>query len=91
MAILNSNLVPWMIAEFGIDYADWDHQKTATAMIAHIIMQEQLGGYTERTFPAMIDGYHVQQVAFTKMVLQQIGNYYALVFEIILPLIIIIG
>ena len=36
MATLNSILVPWLIAEFGIDYADWDNQKTATAMIAHV-------------------------------------------------------
>jgi hypothetical protein len=34
MATLNSIIVPWLIAEFGIDYADWDNQKTATAMIA---------------------------------------------------------
>ena len=87
MATLNSILVPWLIAEFGIDYADWDNQKTATAMIAHVIVTEQLGGYTERTFPAMIDGYRVQQVAFTKMILQQIGNYCAVLFEIIMPLI----
>ena len=87
MATLNSNLVPWLIAEFGIDYADWDNQKTATAMIAHVIMTEQLGGYTARTFPEMIDGYRVQQVAFTKMVLTQISNYCAPLFEIILPLI----
>ena len=87
MATLNSIIVPWLIAEFGIDYADWDNQKTATAMIAHVIMTEQLGGYTERTFPAKIDGYRVQQVAFTKTILQQIGNFCDLLFEIILPLI----
>ena len=46
MATLNSIIVPWLIAEFGIDYADWDNQKTATAMIAHVIVTEQLGGYT---------------------------------------------
>jgi hypothetical protein len=88
MATLNSIIFPWLIAEYGIDYADFDNHKTATAMIAHVIMTEQLGGYTERTFPAMIDGYRVQQLAFTKMILQQIGIYYALLFEIILPLII---
>ena len=75
MATLNSIIVPWLIAEFRIDYADWDNKKTATAMIAHVIMTEQLGGYTARTFPEMIDGYRVQQVAFTKMVLTQIGNH----------------
>ena len=87
MATLNSIIVPWLIAEFGIDYADWDNQKTATAMIAHVIVTEQLGGYTERTFPAIIDGYRVQQVAFTKTILQQIGNFCALLIELILPLI----
>jgi hypothetical protein len=56
-------------------------------MIAHVIVTEQLGGYTERTFPAIIDGYRVQQVAFTKTILQQIGNFCDLLFEIILPLI----
>ncbi len=70
-----------------LNYADVDNHKTATAIIAHVIMTEQLGGYTERTFPAMIDGYRVQQLAFTKMILQQIGIYCALLFEIILPLI----
>ncbi len=59
MATLNSIIVTWLIAEFGIDYADWDNQNTATAMITHVIVTEQLGGYTERTFPAMIDGYRV--------------------------------
>ena len=87
MATLNSIIVPWLIAEFGIDYADWDNQKTATAMIAHVIVTEQLGGYTERTFPAIIDGYCVQQVAFTKTILQQIGNFCALLIELSLPLI----
>jgi hypothetical protein len=87
MSTLNSIIVPWLIAEYGINYAEVDNHKTATAMIAHVIMTEQLGGYTERTFPAMIDGYRVQQLAFTKMILQQIGIYCALLFEIILPLI----
>ena len=87
MATLNSIIVPWLIAEFGIDYADWDNQKTATAMIAHVIVTEQLGGYTERTFPAIIDGYRVQQVAFTKTILQQIGNFCDLLIKLILPLI----
>ena len=87
MATLNSIIVPWLIAEFGVDYADWDNQKTATAMIAHVIVTEQLGGYTERTFPAIIDGYRVQQVAFTKTILQQVGNFCDLLIEIILPVI----
>ncbi len=84
MATLNSIIVPWLIAEYGIDYADFNNHKTATAMIAHVIMTEQLGDYTKRTFPAMIYGYRVQKLAFTKMILQQIGIYCALLFGIIL-------
>jgi hypothetical protein len=50
-------------------------------------MTEQLGGFTELTFPALIDGYCVQQLAFTKMILRQIGIYCDLLFEIIQQLI----
>ena len=68
MISINSTLVPWLIAEFGIHYGDWDNVKTAMPMITHVIVSQQLGGYTERTFPAAIDGHRVEQVAFTKFV-----------------------
>jgi hypothetical protein len=53
----HANLVPWLIAEYGIDYASWDHADVATEMITHIITKQQLGGYTSRTFAAIVDGY----------------------------------
>jgi hypothetical protein len=37
-------------------------------MLTHIIISQQLGGYTASTFPAAIDGYRVEQVAYTKLV-----------------------
>ena len=78
MATLNSNIIPWLIAEYGINYADIDNHRTATAMITHVVVTEQLGGFTERTFAALIaDGYRVQQSNFTKSVLKQIGMYCA--------------
>ena len=73
MATLNATLVPWLIAEYGADYASWDHVETATEMITHIVTKEQLGGYTKRTFTAIVDGHRVQQLAFTKFVLRQAG------------------
>ena len=45
----------------------------ATHMITHVITSQQLGGYTERTFPAAIDGHRVNQVTFTKFILRIIG------------------
>ncbi len=46
----------------------------ATEMITHIISKQQLGGYTSRTFVAIVDGYRVQQTASTKFVLRQAGK-----------------
>jgi hypothetical protein len=64
-----------LIAEYGIDYASWDHVDVTTEMITHIIIRQQLGGYASRTFAAIIDGYRVQQTAFTKFVLRQADNF----------------
>jgi hypothetical protein len=73
---LNATLAPWLISEYGMDhdYASWDRVDVATEMITHIITKQQLGGYTSRTFAAIVDGYRVQQTAFTKFVLRQAGN-----------------
>ena len=74
MQTLNSILLPWLIAEFGIDFASLDNTEVATEMIAHIIMKHELGGYTKSTFPAIIEGCAMQQTAFAKFVLRQLGN-----------------
>ena len=57
MQTLNASLLPWLIAEFGIDFASIDNTEVATEMIAHIIMKHELGGYTKSTFPAIIEGH----------------------------------
>ena len=75
MRTLNAILVPWLIAEFGNDFASWDHVDVATDMITHVVTKEQLGGYTQRTFAAIVEGRRVQQTAFTKFVLRQAGIF----------------
>jgi hypothetical protein len=75
MTALNANLVPWLIAEYGIDYASWEHVDVATEMITQIVTKLQLGCYTSRTFAAVVEGHRVQQTAFTKFVLRQAGNF----------------
>ena len=75
MTSLNATMVPWLIAEYGIDYQSWDHVDVATEMIAAIVTKLQLGGYTSRTFAAVVDGHRVEQTAFTKFVLRQAGNF----------------
>ena len=46
MQTLNAALLPWLIAEFGIDFASLDNHEVATEMITHIITKHELGGYT---------------------------------------------
>ena len=74
MQALNAALVPWLIAQYGIDFSSWDHVDVATEMITHIVTKEKLGGYTARTFAAVVDGHRVQQTGFTKFVLRQAGT-----------------
>ena len=73
MQTLNNILLPWLIAEYGIDFASLDNTDVASEMISHIIMKHELGGYTKTTFPAIIDGHAMQRTAFSKFVLRQLG------------------
>ena len=75
VASINAILVPWLIAEFGMHYADADNVDTAMHMLTHIIVSQQLGGYTASTFSAAIDGHRVEQVAFTKLILKTAGKF----------------
>jgi hypothetical protein len=76
MAAINSAIIPWLIAEFGMYSADssWDNVDNARHMVAHVIQSQQLGEYTEHTFPAAVDGHRVEQVTFTKFILRTAGN-----------------
>jgi hypothetical protein len=68
-----------------MDFARWGHIDTATEKITHIITNEQLSGYTERSFPAIVDGHRVarrvQQTAFAKFVLRKTGKFYVFLFR----------
>jgi hypothetical protein len=75
MASINAMLVPWLIAEYGMHYADTDNVETATHMLTHIIISKQLGGFTASNFPAAVDGHRVDQVNFTKFILKTGGEY----------------
>jgi hypothetical protein len=69
MAALNKAIIPCLTAVYGLYYADWDNVDTATHMIAQVIQSQQLGRYTERTFPAAINARFLQQsmvITFTK-------------------------
>ena len=61
-------------------FADGDKVETATHMLTHVIISQQLGGYTASTFPVAIDGHRIQQVAFTKEILKTAG-YYCVLFS----------
>ena len=74
MTAINAAVIPWLIAKYGIYYADWDNVDTATHMLTHVITSQQLVGYTERTFPAAINRHRVEQVAFSKYVLRTAVN-----------------
>ena len=74
MQTLNGFLLPWLIADYGIEFASLDNTDVAAEMISHIIMKNELGGYTKSTFPAIIEGHAMQQTAFAKFVLRQLGN-----------------
>jgi hypothetical protein len=74
MQTLNASLLPWLIAEIGIDFASLDNHEAATEMITHIITKHELGGYTTSTFPAIVEGHGMQRTAFSKFVLRQLGN-----------------
>ncbi len=43
MAAINATLVPWLIAEYGMHFADGDNVETATHMLTHVIISQQLG------------------------------------------------
>jgi hypothetical protein len=74
MSAIKKAVTPWLIAENGINYADWDNIDTTTLMVEHVIVMQQICSYTVCTFSAGIDGHHVKQVAFTKFGLRTVGN-----------------
>ena len=56
MKTINSELVPWLIAKEGINFADRENIETVTEVTAKIIIDKQLNVYTAKSFPLAIDG-----------------------------------
>ena len=74
MAAIKATSVPWLIAGYGMHYADGDNVETASNMLTHVIISQPLCGYTASTFPPAIDGHRVEQVIFTKFILKTGGK-----------------
>jgi hypothetical protein len=73
MKTINSELVPWLIAKEGFNFADRDNVETVTEMLTKIIIDKELNGYTAKTFAQSIEGKRVEQAKFSKHVLKTVG------------------
>ena len=71
---INSELVPWLIAKEGFNFADRDNVETVTEMLTKIIIDKELNGYTAKTFAQSIEGKRVEQAKFSKHVLKTVGK-----------------
>ena len=74
MKTINSELVPWLIAKDGFDFADRENVETVTEMLTKIIIDKELNGYTAKLFPLSIEGKRVEQAKFSKNVLKPVGK-----------------
>jgi len=78
--IINSDLVPIMIATEGLDFYDRNHTEKAADYIANIITTLELGGFTTDTFPREIRGRKIELTQFTTNILQTIGELHVMHF-----------
>ena len=74
MKTINSELVPWLIAKEGFNFADRDNVETVTEMLTKIIIDKELNGYTAKTFAQSIEGKRVKQAKFSRHVLKTVGR-----------------
>ena len=61
MKIINSELVPIMIATEGIDFYDSQNAEKAADHIVNIISAKGLGGFTTDTLPRALRGRKVER------------------------------
>ncbi len=73
MKVINSELVPIMIATEGPDFFDKNNVEKAAGYIANIIAAKELGGFTSDSLPRVLRGRKAEMTAFTTKVLQNIG------------------
>ena len=80
MKIINSELVPIMIATEGTDFYDKNNVEKASNYIQGIIATKELGGFTMDTLPRALHGRKVELTNFTTKVLANIGMHHLLHF-----------
>jgi hypothetical protein len=80
MTVINSELVPIMIATEGTDFNDKNNTEKAANHIANIIATKELGGFTTDTLPRALRGRKVKLTNFTTKVLGNIGVHHFLLF-----------
>ena len=76
MTVINSELVPIMIATEGTDFYDKNNTEKAAEHIANIIASKELGGYTTDTLPTALRGRKIELTEFTSKVLENIVVYH---------------
>ncbi len=80
MTVINSELVPIMIATEGMDFYDKKNTEKAANHIENIIATKELGGFTTDTLPRVLCGRKVELTNFTTKVLGNIGVHHFLLF-----------
>ena len=80
MKVINSELVPIMIATEGADFYDKNNAEKAADHIVNIIAAKELGGFTKTTLPTALRGRKVNVTNFTSKVLSNIGANHFLHF-----------
>ncbi len=73
MTVVNSELVPIMIATEGPDFYDKNNTEKTADHIANIIATKDLGGFSTDTSPTALRGRKVELTSFTTKVLRNIG------------------
>ncbi len=81
MTVMNSELVPIMIATEGTDFNDKINTEKAADHIANIITTKELGGFTTDTLPWALRG---RKVKLTEFHYQSLGKYRC-VFKRLIP------
>ncbi len=80
MTVINSELVPIMIATERTDFYDKSNTEKAADHIANIITTRELGGFTTDTLSRALRGRKVELTNFTTKVLGNIAVHHFLLF-----------
>ena len=78
MALINSWMCPWLIANYGKSFADQDNAEPALEMLSDVIVRNQIGCYNAAKFEQTCDGNRTELLSITKFVLTRLGMYFLL-------------